>query len=266
MNKDLSIIIPCYNSGNYLTDATGSIRNSNDLANYNYEIIVVNDGSTDTATLEILSALEADDCTVYHQENAGPAAARNHGVKLAKGRYLLFLDSDNRLLPNFIQQGISLLDSTDADIIHGKPTFFGTTTEPRFITGPLIINKLIVQNYIDICCVMRREVLTRINGFDEDRKIIGFEDWELHLNAYCAGCKYHFIDEEVYEYRVVPDSLSQRHSPDHVRGAYTYIHTKYASLVSQVLYWYWGEYNAYRFDMERPLRSFFKYYYKKFTR
>lgn len=265
MNKDLSIIIPCYNSGNYLPDAIESIRNSNNLSSYSYEIIIINDGSTDAATLELLASLKDDDCIVRHQNNAGPGAARNHGIKYATGRYLLFLDSDNRLRPHFIQEGISLLDSGDADIIHGKPVFFGASTKPRFVTGPFNINKIMAQNYIDICCVMRPEVFARIKGFDEERSIIGFEDWEFHISAYAAGCKFHFIEDEVYDYRIVPDSLSQRHSDEELKAAYTYVYTKHARLLSPVLSWYLHQYRIYQSDKKRPLRSCAKYLYQKYT-
>lgn len=265
VNMDLSIIIPCYNSGYYLKDAIESVLCSKNLNHYRYEIIIINDGSTDTATINLLAAIEGENCIVLHQENAGPAAARNYGIKYATGRYLLFLDSDNKLRPHFIEKGISLLDSGNEDIVYGKPGFFGASTSPRFITGPFNINKIMVQNYIDICCIMRREVCTGINGFDEEKRIIGFEDWDLYIRAYAAGFKFLFVDEEVYDYRIVPGSLSNRHSEEDIRTAYTYIHAKHAWLVSQVLSWYLCEYRTYQFDRERPLRSCLKYFYKKYT-
>lgn len=263
---DLSIIIPCYNSGQYLEDAIESVRKSTHIAGYRYEIIIINDGSTDTATKNILYHLEdQQDCVVLHKDNGGPASARNYGLKQARGRHVLFLDSDNKLRPQFIEKGISLLDSGNADIIHGKPCFFGASGAPRFVTGPFDINKILVQNYIDMCCMMRREVCTRVNGFDEEKKLIGFEDWDIYIRAHDAGFRFHFVDEELYDYRVVPGSLSQRHSEEEAQAARSYLQAKHARLVSQTLLWYHSMYQAYQMDRQRPFRSYIKYLYRKYA-
>src|ERR1700753_4343673 len=109
---DLSIIIPCYNSGCYLYEALESIERSEDIASIRYEIIIVDDGSTDEATIKLLNDLNIANCPVLRQQNAGPAAARNTGVKVAKAPYLSFLDSDNHVRPGFINKGINLLNNT----------------------------------------------------------------------------------------------------------------------------------------------------------
>src|SRR4051812_30462131 len=97
----VSIIIPCYNSGKYLPEALDSISAYPDKGMY--EVIIINDGSTDELTLSLLNNLQQNgEHIVLHQENKGPAAARNAGVKMAKAPYLLFLDSDNKIESNYI--------------------------------------------------------------------------------------------------------------------------------------------------------------------
>lgn len=91
---ELSIIIPCFNHGKVIDEALNSVFEQS----YNdYEVIVINDGSTDGYTNEKLSELERKGVFVLHQPNQGLATARNNGIKLAKGEYILPLDSDNRL-------------------------------------------------------------------------------------------------------------------------------------------------------------------------
>ncbi len=108
MSPIISIIIPVYNSGNYLRETLESVRNYTGKSIY--EIIIVNDGSTDNDTLELLNQLQNEGYSIIDQENKGPAAARNNGVECSRGKYLLFLDSDNRIKPSYIDKGIGILD------------------------------------------------------------------------------------------------------------------------------------------------------------
>ena len=103
----VSIVIPCYNQGAMLRQALASIeqvRNENLL-----EVIVVDDGSSEVETKRILSeVLQAGYCVVS-QSNRGLGAARNAGIRLAKGEFILPLDSDNRLRDAYLNEAVSLL-------------------------------------------------------------------------------------------------------------------------------------------------------------
>lgn len=259
---DVSIIIPCYNSGKYLPDALKSVNQAIN-GNYKCEVILVDDGSTEPASKELLLQLAKQGYIVLTQPNAGPAAARNTGIRSAQGKYLLFLDSDNTIRSHFINTSIDVLETTAADLVHGRPGFFGDSTDPRFYTGEFNINKIITCNYIDTCCMIKRDVCTRIGGFDESKCIIGFEDWEFYIRAYANGCKFHFIDDLIYDYRIVSDSLSQGHSMEYQYGAYAYVYTKHIQFVRASLYWYNYQHQAYLFDRQRPFRSCIKYLYYK---
>src|SRR4051812_30684422 len=109
MHPIISIVIPCYNSGQFLPDAIESVRSYN--GKHSYEIIIVDDGSTDEATLTLLEGLSVDSCVVLHQPNKGPAAARNTAIRHSKGEYILFLDSDNKIRPEYIDEGIKALEN-----------------------------------------------------------------------------------------------------------------------------------------------------------
>jgi glycosyltransferase involved in cell wall biosynthesis len=103
----VSIVIPCYNAGAMLREALASVeqvRNANLL-----EVIVVDDGSSEAETRKILSELEQTDYRVVPQPNRGLGVARNAGIRLAKGEFILPLDSDNRVRGVYINEAVSVL-------------------------------------------------------------------------------------------------------------------------------------------------------------
>jgi glycosyltransferase involved in cell wall biosynthesis len=124
MTPTISIIIPCYNQGIYLEEALQSVFQGDDKSIY--EIIIVNDGSTDKNTLNILKELSAKGYTVINQPNKGLGAARNTGIREARGKYILPLDSDNKIRPEYIYEGIKLLNEDPLlDVVYGNAEYFG---------------------------------------------------------------------------------------------------------------------------------------------
>ncbi len=106
MNPKISIIVPIYNTAKYLPKCLDSITNQ---TYQNLEIILVDDGSTDnSSTVANKYAKKDPRIKIIHQKNSGPSAARNHGLKIATGKYISFIDSDDQIKPNFID---SLLKS-----------------------------------------------------------------------------------------------------------------------------------------------------------
>ena len=95
----VSVIIPCYNQGAYLNEAVESIL----AQSYrDFEIIVVNDGSTDEETNRLLSGYDRQQTRVLHTENQGLSSARNNGIREAQGEYILPLDADDRIDPTYL--------------------------------------------------------------------------------------------------------------------------------------------------------------------
>lgn len=119
---DLSIIIPAYNCEKYIQSCIKSILEQN--KKYSFEIIIINDGSKDE-THKILENYENYDfITIINQENKGVAAARNRGLDISKGEYIMFVDADDILSPNSI---VSLLDNAKkykASMVVGSYTTF----------------------------------------------------------------------------------------------------------------------------------------------
>jgi len=113
----VSIVIPCFNQGAVLREALASVeqvRNENLL-----EVIIVDDGSSEAKTTRILDEATKAGYSVVSQPNRGPGAARNTGIRLAKGEFILPLDSDNRLRDVYFKEGVSLLkDNPSVGVIY----------------------------------------------------------------------------------------------------------------------------------------------------
>lgn len=113
--EKVSIIMPIYNSEKYIKDAVLSVLNQ---TYKNFELILVDDGSTDSS-LEIIKQLEIQDKRIkaYYKENGGVSSARNYGLKKSTGTYVAFIDNDDEYLPNLLEENIRLIEKYQADMI-----------------------------------------------------------------------------------------------------------------------------------------------------
>lgn len=208
MQKPLvSIIITCYNLGEYLQEALDSIKqypNSED-----YEIILVNDGSTNENTNTILQQITQNDPSINYinQVNLGLAKARNNGIKAAKSQYIIPLDADNKLRPQFITQTINILSGNpNVEIVHGNAQNFGNKTDIWY-SKPFYFPDMLLNSYIDACAGFRKSTWEKMNGYDENMPAMGFEDWDLWLRMGNAGCYFEYVNEIFFDYRVRDNSM-----------------------------------------------------------
>jgi len=226
----ISIVIPCYNQGEYILEAISSVESCQDDV---YEIVIVNDCSTDNLTKKVLSYLkEYGYCVIDHQENQGLARARNTGIEKARGRYILPLDCDNKIRAKYITKGIEILDKyPEVGVVYGDVQVFGDKSDiwqlPDFD-----INKIASENYIDACAVLRKEVWSDCGGYDD--KIpdkLGYEDWDLWLGAAEKGWKFYHINEVLFDYRLRSGSmLNICRIPENHERLVRYICTKHLDI------------------------------------
>ena len=111
---DLSIIIPVYNGEKYLKECLDSIFNNK--TKYEYEVIVIDDGSSDSS-MKILQSYSKDNLIIKSQTNQGAAAARNQGLDLARGEYVAFIDSDDYVSDNYIEKLVYEGKEKKADVV-----------------------------------------------------------------------------------------------------------------------------------------------------
>ncbi|HEY3570883.1 MAG TPA: glycosyltransferase [Thermoanaerobaculia bacterium] len=199
---DLSVVIPCYELGELLVEAVASVERT---APDHCELIIVNDGSRQPRTLEVLAALREGGYHVIDQPNSGLAAARNRGIREARGRYILPLDADNRLSPGFITSAIQVLDAQpDVGVVYGDRLEFGGRNSRRSIPE-LDLPTFLWANYIDACAAYRREIWEACGGYDAGALV--WEDWDLWLSAAERGWRFHRLPQVAFEYRVRPNSM-----------------------------------------------------------
>lgn len=262
---DISIIIPYYNQGLYLKEALNSVKTFKSHPNYKCEIIIINDGSTDVASITVLDEIKNDGYIIINQENKGAAAARNAGLAASTGDYILFLDSDNKLRDVFIFKGLPILQNSDVDIVYGRAKFFGESTKPLFTQAEFHLPTLLARNYIDVCCLFKRRVYEEIGGFDE-AKILNQEDWEYWIRAAVAGFKFYFVDDIFYDYRVHSRSTTSSINDESYYQARKYVYEKYPKLVIDSFFYLTRQFHRYQRDKERPVRSLVKFMYHKYIK
>ncbi len=180
----VSVIIPCYNQGRFLGEAIESVLAQ---THPHFEIIVVDDGSTDD-TSEVAARYPHVRC--IRQNNQGrPALTRNRGLPESKGDYVVFLDADDRLLPDALEVGLGHLDA------HPECAFVSGLCRKIRSDGSLLPNSqsgyveksfysaLLTYNYISIPATVlyRRAIFDSVDGFNTSWSVKGSEDYELYL-------------------------------------------------------------------------------------
>src|SRR6476659_7001862 len=112
----VSVIMPAFNAGKYISDAIQSVIQQ---TYNNWELIVIDDGSTDTTAAIIKEFIASDDRIKYlYQENGGPGKARNKGLKEAKGIYVAFLDADDLWLPEKLREQLKTMFYHKTDLVY----------------------------------------------------------------------------------------------------------------------------------------------------
>src|SRR5438552_7880593 len=204
----VSIVIPCHNHGVMLREALASVeevRNENLL-----EVIIVDDGSSDAETIRILKEVTDAGYKVVSQPNLRVSAARNTGIRLANGEFILPLDNDNRLRDVYLKEGVKLLkDNPGIGVIYADAEYFGEKTG-RWHVQEFDLLSLIRKNFIDACALYRKALWEQVGGYDEQMPWMGLEDWDFWLRVACHGGSFFHLPEIGFEYRVRADSLIAR--------------------------------------------------------
>jgi glycosyltransferase involved in cell wall biosynthesis len=201
----VSIIIPCYNAGPMLREALASVENARN-ANL-IEVIIVDDGSSEAESIGILNELADTGYCVVHQPNRGVGAARNVGIQLAKGEFILPLDSDNRLRDVYLNEGVPLLkDNPSTGVIYTDVEYFGGRTG-RWHVPEFNLLSLIRTNFIDACALYRKKLWEEVGGYDEQMPWMGLEDWDFWLRVAVHGGSFIHLPKVGFDYRVGRDSM-----------------------------------------------------------
>ena len=181
------------------------------------EIIVVDDGSTDPNTLRVLEDLEKQGgLLVLRQENQGPSVARNKGIEVAAGEYILCLDADDRLRESFLSLTEPIFDGDPGiGIAYGRAEYFGERSG-RVALPPYKFPDVILDPCIFSTALFRKKDWEDAGGFDESRRD-GWEDFDFWLSLIGKGREVAFVDEVLFDYRQHHESRDRAFSEDRER-------------------------------------------------
>ncbi|MCA0401791.1 MAG: glycosyltransferase [Proteobacteria bacterium] len=207
----VSVCIPYFNCGSYI-DAT--IQALKEQAYPNFEVIIVNDGSTDILSVQKFDELVQNNSdprfNFFSKENGGVGAARNFAAKKAKGSFLLFCDADNVSMPDMIGEFVAAAFQTGADIVSSYFAAFdqeierpGNETPIRYRYLPIgaALEAGIIQNVFgDANSLFRRAAFEAVGGFQEERHT-SWEDWDLHVRCILSGFRLEVCPKELFWYR-----------------------------------------------------------------
>lgn len=222
----VSIIIPCYNLGPYLKEAVDSC-----LAQtfQDFEIVIVDDGSTDTATQRILASFQAPRTKIIRTPNQGLSAARNTGIENSSGEYILPLDADDKIAPTYLEKAVHVLDQNPGvSLVYCQALRFGGK-HGRFRLPPFSMPEMLTHNLIFASAFFRRADYDRTSGYDAKLRQ-GWEDWDFWLSLLTLGGRVHQIRETLFFYRFRKNSMEKRLSHDERVKIRHYLYLKHAKL------------------------------------
>lgn len=248
-NSLISIIVPCYNQAQYLDEALQSVL---DQTYQDWECIIVNDGSPDNTKVIAEKWVAKDSRFQYvYKENGGLSSARNAGLKVAKGEYIQFLDSDDYLVKTKLEVSLQKLNSAkDKNVKVAISNFRMFVDSPQNTSSPycnlnsqLFSYESLLYHWeesftIPIHCGFFDALLFEDFRFPEDLR--AKEDWVMWVSLFHKNCEAVFLEEPLAFYRNNPDSMtkSKNMQPDFIRACdyfSNYLHKNEFQKLSLVL-------------------------------
>ena len=198
----ISVVIPTYNCGEYLPQALDSVITQTGCS---YEIIIIDDGSTDNTKQTLLPY--RDKVRYVYQNNQGVCASRNHGIKLAQGEYVAFLDADDYFLPGKLASQLAIFQQKpELGIVHSGWLRVDSVGKPEQEVKPwAYMSDLNLEGWLRYKAVLpsammfRRQWLEKVGGFDTGYTVA--EDVELVLRLALAGCQGEWLRQVTVCYR-----------------------------------------------------------------
>lgn len=200
----VSVIIPCYNTYEYIQETLDSVFSQ---TYQNIEVIAIDDGSTDSTLQKLYENQEIHpQLKVITQKNTYYIIARNNAVKYAKGKYLIFLDSDDKIAPEYIEKCCEIAEQ-DQNIaaVYSMADFFDAKNEPWQLPE-FRLPDFLYRNCIYVSALIRKSEFDKVGGFDEN--LTQFEDWDLYISLVKNGGKVYRLPETLFYYRQREDLSS----------------------------------------------------------
>jgi glycosyltransferase involved in cell wall biosynthesis len=229
----VSVIIPCFNLGKYIHEAIDSTLNQ---TFQDFEIIVVNDGSTDPETNRILDSLDKSRIKVITTENQGLASARNNGIEAAAGEYILPLDADDKIAPAYLEKAVKILDENkNIGIVYCEAEFFGEENL-KWDLPEFRLSRILIDNLIFASSFFRKDDWRKVGGYKPEM-IYGWEDYEFWLSLIELKREVYRIPETLFFYRKRSDSMAHVMSKEHLYYSYKQIVKNHSELYQENIHY-----------------------------
>ncbi len=225
----VSFIIPYFNAGLTIDETISSIQNQ---SYKNYDIWLINDGSTDAFSIKKLEELKhIEKLTLLHIPNSGPGIARNIAIEKTDAEFIFPLDSDDRIKKNAIIESLEEFENESSlGVVFGNGEFFG---ESNGIKRQMLPDEwsFFIINPIANAALIKKEIFGDIGYYDENLSRPGLEDWELWIRVFFSKWKMKHINKVYFEIRVQKSSRTYREANKNLDEIYKYVYSKHAKLL-----------------------------------
>ncbi|WP_276373578.1 glycosyltransferase [Chryseolinea sp. H1M3-3] len=236
MSPLVSIIMPAYNAAKYIQESIDSVYGQTWT---DWELIIINDGSTDdTASIVKMNQLKCEKIILIEQENKKQAAARNSGLKIARGTWIAFLDADDVWAKNKLEVQLGFQNKADVLFTSGTILYESKNkkelykTEYGFFPSADMYAKLYTYNPIpNLAVLMKREWIDKIGYQNESLDVVGCEDWEYWIRLAKNGATFFGIEDQLFIYRIQSQGTSRNLNRMRIAQAYAkYINLDFSLL------------------------------------
>lgn len=229
----LSIVVPCYKQADYLPDTLDSVLHQ---TFQDWECIVVNDGSPDNTSEVAARYVKLDSrFKLIESENRGLSGARNIGIRASAGQYILPLDSDDLIMPQYAQLAIEHFERfPETKLVYCEARMFGEKNE-FWVLPEYNWEKFIFRNCIFCSCIYRRSDYDKTSGYNENMRF-GWEDWDFLLGFLNKEAVVYRIPKVLFHYRVKRISMVSSEVPANKEALVWQIIDNHSDVYREFLY------------------------------
>jgi glycosyltransferase involved in cell wall biosynthesis len=227
-NPKVSIVVPCFNQAEYLSEALQSVL---EQTYENWECIIVNDGSPDNTKEVAQEWVKKDSRFIYlYKENGGLSSARNAGIAIAEGEFILPLDADDRIGKDYALLAMKVFqEDADLKLVYCKAEKFGEESGSWDLPEFSLFN-LARRNMIFCTAFYRKIEWERVGGYDVNM-IYGLEDWEFWIAILKNGGEVKCLDVVGFYYRVKSISMANRINVEEVKFSKDFVSKKHIDFI-----------------------------------
>jgi glycosyltransferase involved in cell wall biosynthesis len=225
----ISVIIPCFNHGKYINEAVESVLGQ---TYQDFEIIIINDGSTDELTNRLLSQYSKPKTKVLTIRHQGLAKARNIGIEKSRGEYILPLDADDKIGSKYAEEAVKVLDlNKHIGIVYCEADRFNEKSE-RWELKEYDLQEELIENQIFCSAFFRKRDWEMVGGYNS-KMIYGYEDWDFWLSLIEMGRKVYKLPDVHFFNRVREDSMVKKIDAEKQRFLFKQLYLNHLPLYSK---------------------------------